>query len=202
MSKKKIIYLPIDEEMVEKRGLTLEEMLILESEVNERQFREIIDKLKKEEYVHIDILGRVKATDKGIDLLNKIIKDGEDARKDNSSYLKRAERLIPQMMEYYPKGQKEGTQYYWRADKRGLIQKMAKWLENYNDNYSDEEILEATKAYVEQFGENKRYMSLLTYFISKKDNNTGEERSMLAQILENGIDTVTNSNKEWWTIMR
>ena len=84
---------------------------------------------------------------------------------------------------------------------------MKKFFEQHGD-YTDEEILEATKRFVASFKGNYRYLPLIKYFIIKNKTVAGEdgrnyitEVSELASYLENKEDRYADSD-EWLVTAR
>lgn len=105
---------------------------------------------------------------------------------------KRLIPLIESLMEIFPYGKKEGTSLYWRGNKKDNRERLQKFFKLYGNKYSDEQILQAAKKYVESFNGQYAYMRTLKYFIWKderKINNEGkayiEEVSDLASYIEN-----------------
>lgn len=118
----------------------------------------------------------------------------EANKKPDERYINLAERMIA----LYPTGKKPGTNYMWRDSKNIIAKRLKNLLLKYKIKASDEEIVNATKRYVESFNGDYRYMQLLKYFISKKTAIDGsiEESSQLMSYLENE-DNVTN--QDWTT---
>lgn len=127
------------------------------------------------------------------------------ATQDCQSFLLDADKSVPnneritalatQMREFFPKGFKSGSAA-WRGNVRELSLRLKKFFKCYG-NYSDEEILDATKRYVESFNGDYTTMRILKYFIMKSVVNTNEDgcRSVedvsdLATFLDN--EDVTN----------
>ena len=108
--------------------------------------------------------------------------------------------LAERMRAIFPAGKKDGTNYYWRDSTAIIARKLAIFLKNYGDLYTDEEILEATRKYVESFNGNYKFMHLLKYFIGKKHPETKEDSSELLSYLENAGQADHNDN--WLTEMR
>lgn len=109
------------------------------------------------------------------------------------------EDLVKQLIELFPKGKKEGTNQYYRGARKDITTRLRKFMKLYG-NYTNEEIYNATKRYVDSFNGDYRYMRILKYFIYKsvrKVNEEGvgyvEDVSQLAEYLEN-TDDVDNSN--------
>lgn len=94
----------------------------------------------------------------------------------------RVENLVKQMRELFPTGMKVGSSA-WRGNVRELKLRMQKFFKLYGD-YSDEQILEATKKYVDSFNGNYTYMRILKYFIMKSEtkNYMNEEGIMVSQL--------------------
>ena len=104
--------------------------------------------------------------------------------------------LAKGMRAIFPDGKKEGTNYYWKDSVPLVAKRLAIFFKNYGDNYTNDQILNATQRYVDSFNGNYRFMHLLKYFIRKKDPNTGEDNSELLSYLENAAqDDVRND----WT---
>lgn len=124
------------------------------------------------------------------------------------------EELAMKMKELYPSGVKPGTNnILWKSNKREVVIKLQKFMKMYKYSYTDsegndkernytyEEILTATKIYVDSFINDNTTMRVLKYFILKKDPNTGEEVSELASILENMSEGLDSNNEDWTTTM-
>lgn len=103
------------------------------------------------------------------------------------------ENLAPKLRELWPKGDKDGK-YSWR-EPAGVIAKRLKfiWQENNLQNkYSEEDVLQAARAYLARFSDDTKYMQLLKYFIFKQVHSTHKDGKMvytytstLCNILEN-----------------
>lgn len=73
----------------------------------------------------------------------------------------------------FPAGKKSGYAYTWRDSPSCIADRLRKFTAKYGD-YSDEDIVAATKKYVDSFNGDYKYMQLLKYFIWK-NKTTGEE---------------------------
>lgn len=114
--------------------------------------------------------------------------------------------LANKLRELYPAGKKPGYAYTWRDSESCITDRLKKFFLKYGNHYTDEEIINATRDYVNSFNGNYQYMQLLKYFIWK-NKVTGEEvvrgrivgeverQSQLAAWLE---DTEKKSiNQDW-----
>lgn len=116
-------------------------------------------------------------------------------------------QLAEQLREIFPSGKKPGYAYTWRDSVSCIADRLKKFFMKYGE-YSDEQVIEATKAYVASFNGNYTYMQLLKYFIWK-NKVTGEEvvrgrivceverQSQLAAWIE---DTPDKKNNEDWDV--
>lgn len=103
------------------------------------------------------------------------------------------ENLATKLRELWPSGNKDGK-YPWR-DSVQVLKNRLKFIWNENnlkDKYSEEDVLQAARAYLARFSDNTKYMKILKYFIFKQDKIIHKDgrsvytyTSMLCNILEN-----------------
>lgn len=105
------------------------------------------------------------------------------------------EELAKSIQELFPKGFKGGTVYPWRDSAKIIAERLTLFFKKFGE-YSKEEVIDATKRYVESFNGNTQYMQVLKYFILKPDKEVGGNTSMLASYLENKEQA---NNQEWAT---
>lgn len=117
----------------------------------------------------------------------------------------RCMELATTLIEIFPKGIKTGNSA-WRGNKRDIALKLQKFFKLYGNQWTDEQIIDATRRYVSHFNGDYTYMRILKYFIMKSERKLDEEGnshiediSELATWLEN--DTEVN-NCDWLTEMR
>lgn len=170
----------LDEKTCLAKNLTLQEALIAAA-MNMPNFNETFHNM-----IHrgiIDSSGS-KLEDKWVKVLNTMLNFDEDHLR----------KLAQQMKECYPKGKKPGTVFYFRCNEKEIMMKLKKFFEN-NGEYSDEQIIKATKKFVASYHGDYKLMPLIKYFISKNKtvmDENGEnhivEVSELASTLENMED--------------
>lgn len=125
-----------------------------------------------------------------------------DSEKDNvKEFDVKLENLAKQLMAVFPEGKKTGTTMYWRGNVKEIKLKLKKFFKRYSDQYTDEQIIQATKVYVGSFNGNYSYMRVLKYFIWKDERKIDsegkgftEEVSDLATIIENAGQVDNNDN--------
>lgn len=103
----------------------------------------------------------------------------------------RLNNLAVEMQKCFPQGKPQGSVNYFRANKREIVFQLQKFFIQYGD-YSDEDILTATKSYINSFHGNYRYLPIITNFILKTTKTLDEmgnpvikQSSQLATQLEN-----------------
>lgn len=101
------------------------------------------------------------------------------------------EKLAIDMRQLFPKGIKTGSSA-WRGNLREITLRLQKFFKLYGSDWTEEQILAATKRYIDSFNGDTKFMRILKYFIlksEKKFNEDGkfvvEEVSELATWLEN-----------------
>ena len=135
----------------------------------------------------------VELTDDSKFFLEGVMADANTKMKSNTE--ERFVNLANKMRDLFPQGNKPGYHYAWRDSTTVIVDRLKKFIMKYGD-YSDEDILDATKRYVDSFNGNYTYMQLLKYFIWKNKVTGGElvegrlvgeteKQSQLASYLEN-----------------
>lgn len=112
-----------------------------------------------------------RLTSKGNEIIDSVILDSDKIQepKDRLHY------LASQLKEIFPKGKKEGTNYYWAEGVALIIRRLKLFFKKYGNDFTDEQIIQAAKKYVEGFNGNYQYMRLLKYFIFKEKVGAGGE---------------------------
>lgn len=168
----------IDEEICRKYNLSLSEFLaalIVKSGANVKElYQELVN---REVLVVVD--NKYLITNRWDEICDKILLCSDNSIPKDNELIPLAERL----MELFPKGKKEGTNNYWKGNKREIVLKLQKFYKLYG-KYTAEEIYNATKAYIDYHKNNLSIMRTLKYFILKNEVIKGET-SDLATWLEN-----------------
>lgn len=186
----------IDDKICNKYGLTLPELLVILA-LKHDTIENILSSLKDKEAVIEDMFEGHLITQRWDDVASNILLDSD---KDSQSP-DRIANLAAKLMEVFPKEKKAGTNHYFRGNLKDTSLKLKKFFKLYGNRYSDEQVINAAKAYVESFNGNYTYMRILKYFIwkdEKKMNEDGEryieETSDLATWIENAGST---NNQNW-----
>jgi len=182
----------IDERVLEKYDLTLEEFLFWYLCMRGYNIDNIKEKLIEKNLASKDLFKdfNVKLSDNQKDLVASILIDSSLSKDENLDF----EDIAKAMREVYPSGVKSGTSYYWRDSTAIIIHKLKTLKSKYAFNFTKEQAVNATKRYVESFNGDYTYMQLLKYFILKKDPSTGELRSdFMSYITNEGQEDLDNN---------
>ena len=168
----------------------MNEMLALMLFKNGCNLSVLVDKMLKRELLIQDMFGNYLITGHWDDEMQKVLleSDKEIPKDVDLNY------LVGQLREIFPKGIKTGSAA-WRGNVREITLRLQKFFKIYDSKYSDVEIINATKKYVESFNGNYTYMRILKYFMLKDEvkvdeegNRYVEQVSELANFLENEME--------------
>lgn len=185
----------VNEEILQKYNLSVDEFLVLYLCAKEVDIKETIRQL-----ILRDIVDRDLTTDSAAVVSNNtkeiisavLIESDKAVIHKDSEY----DALAEKMRNLYPEGKKPGTTYYWRDSVPIIARKLKTLVVKFGVKLTEEEVLDATKRYVEAHHNDMDYMQLLKYFILKADRATGELRSELLSYLNNKD---TNTEEDWTT---
>lgn len=119
---------------------------------------------------------KLVVTELGESIINDYTENAEDSIGD----------LAEALRELYPSGKKGGT-YYWRGSRNEIKKKLHVFYKKHGTDYTSEQILDATKRYINSFDDNDfdKAMMLLKYFIEKNGTST----------LHTHLETITETKK-------
>ena len=188
----------LDDAVAEKMGLSLPEVLALMLVKTGADIKLIFSELvSKEAIVPIGTPpSRYLPTHRWSDLCDNILLTSDKVVPKEDELEPIAEKL----MQIFPKGRKPGTPYYWKCNKREVTLKLKSFFKLYGSKYTEEQIVNAAREYVDSFHGDYTLMRLLKYFIWKKLDN-GEEVSELATCINNAGQEDEGDNS-WVTELR
>ena len=141
-----------------------------------------------------------RLTNKGTEMLDSVIMDSDKEQEPQDRLIQLATRL----KEIFPKGKKDGTNYYWADGVALIVRRLKLFFKKYSNKFTDEQIIQATEKYVQGFNGNYQYMRLLKYFIFKEKigaNGEVEGDSELINYIENAGQE-ENLRDDWATTLR
>jgi hypothetical protein len=194
--------LTIDQTILDKYNMTLEEFLVLYLGAKDVDIESISQSLIAKGFADKDLFsnGKIVVSDKIKDLISTISIDSDKNVIDkDSEYME----LAAELRELYPAGRKDGTTYMWRGTTAEVAKKLKTLVVKYGYTLDKKEVIKATKDYISSFNGNYRYMQLLKYFILKSvkdaDGNT-EVKSELMSLIENS-GQIDNQRDDWMSTM-
>lgn len=183
--------LAIDEDVCKKMGMTLPEVLAVVLIKTGADIGELFKELQQKQVLVTQntLMGEtIMVTQRWDDVVSDILLSSDVSVPSEN----RIEKLTSALMQIFPQGRKDGTNTYWRGNIKDTKLRLKKFFKLYGTKYSDEQIINATRKYVESFNGNYAYMRVLKYFIWKdvrKQDSEGrfyiEEVSDLATLIEN-----------------
>ena len=190
--------LTIDQTILDKNNLTIEEFLVLFLSAKEVDIGVISQSLVAKGLADKDLFssGKLVISDKVKDLISTISIESDKNVIDKDSEFT---ELATELREIYPAGRKDGTTYMWRGTTAEVAKKLKTLVVKYGYTINREDVLKATKEYVNSFNGNYRYMQLLKYFILKSvrdaDGNI-DIKSELMSLIENS-DQIDAQRDDW-----
>jgi hypothetical protein len=193
--------LEINKTTIEKLGYTTSEFFYLLSVVlgnTDKHKESLLNKgdvmlLSGEEGPYLEV------TPLGLDRVESILTHIDSSSNQSSESTTDYFEIAEAMQNEYPKGRKDGTNYNWRGATAVNAARLKTLVQRYGVSLNKEDIVQATRNYVQSFNGDYRYMQILKYFIFKNETRNGsvEFESQLMSYIENlgQEDTMKND----WT---
>lgn len=166
--------LAIDEKILAENNLTLNEYLFLLFNARGGDVHECIASLIAKGWAGADLFDDTKIvlSDNTKENVFNVLVDSDKLVEDKQDDF---EAIANKLREIFPKGNKAGTNYNWRGSIAEIARKLKNLVVKYGCKFTEEEAIEATKAYVASFNGDYKYMKLLKYFLLKTPrNNNGD----------------------------
>lgn len=179
----------LNKQIIDQYNMTIDEvllMIVLENNVNLDEAQKV---LISKGYITVDrnelfLPIGWRLTNVGKDILNGIIVDSDKHQEPQDKLTELATKLKT----IFPKGKKDGTSYYWSDGIPLIIRRLKLFFKKYGNDFTNDQIIQATEKYVEGFNGSYQYMRLLKYFIFKEKvgaNGEIEGDSELISYIEN-----------------
>lgn len=197
----------LNDEVINRSILSIGEVLLMIAIQNKVDFNKAEKDLKEKGFISTSYdsvthqPSGLFITRDGAGTINNIILDS-DKTVGTNDFNQRIEALVPKLQAIYPEGKNFNNQY-WRCNKTDLKRKLQTFFKKYGNDYTDEQIINATQAYVSGFNGDYKFMRLLQYFIWKEEvkDNTKVPISELANYIENEGQTDNFSN-DWVSTLK
>lgn len=189
----------IDSKVCEKEGISVQDACFLYA-ISGRSLNSVVESMKDRGVIKVNLVGEYLLSSEWSKTVTTILHKSDKTMPS----VDEVEKLATALRELFPEGKKPGTSKSWRGNKRDISLKLQKFFKLYGNEYTNEQIISATKSYVESYNGNYSYMRVLEYFIHKNVNkvdsdgrNYIEEVSELANFLED--DSVSITTHSDWT---
>lgn len=178
----------LSKEGCQKNNISLAEALLMLAIHNNADLDMAQKELIKKGYITADrddLFQQVgwRLTNKGTEVIDSVIVDSDKKQEPNDRLIQLATRL----KEIFPKGKKDGTNYYWADGVALIVRRLELFFKKYDaslndifneeahimtvkdyNKFIDDRIVQAATKYVQGFNGNYQYMRLLKYFIFKE----------------------------------
>lgn len=179
----------LNKKATQQNGITIDEallMLVIHNKVNLESAEKALIQKGLITAERDDLFQQVgwRLTNKGTEVLDSVIMDSDKEQEPQDRLIQLATRL----KEIFPKGKKDGTNYYWTEGVALIVRRLKLFFRKYGNKFTDEQIIQAAEKYVQGFNGSYRYMRLLKYFIFKEEvgaNGEVEGGSELINYIEN-----------------
>ena len=157
----------IDDKVCKENNMSMQEVLaVLLVRISKNIPKLFEEMIKKEVFVQDGI--KYITTQRWSEVADTIILDSDK----ESMSEDRLEKLSMKLQEVFPQGKKEGTSQYWRGNKREITLRLKKFFKLHGNTYTDDELVQAAKTYVEGYNGMYKFMRVLKYFIWKDERRT------------------------------
>lgn len=195
----------LNKKAAQQNGMTIDEallMLVIHNKANLERAEEALIQKGLITAERNDLFQQVgwRLTNKGTEVLDSVIMDSDKEQEPQDRLIQLATRL----KDIFPKGKKDGTNYYWADGVALIVRRLKLFFKKYGNKFTDEQIIQATEKYVQGFNGNYQYMRLLKYFIFKEKvgaNGEVEGDSELINYIENAGQE-ENLRNDWATTLR
>ena len=195
----------LNKKAAQQNGITIDEallMLVIHNKVDLESTEKLLIQKGFITAERNDLFQQVgwRLTNKGSEILESVIIDSDKQQEPQD----KLNLLATRLKEIFPKGKKDGTNYYWADGVALIVRRLKLFFKKYGNDFTDEQIIQATEKYVQGFNGNYQYMRLLKYFIFKEKVGVGGEvegDSELINYIENAGQEEDLKN-DWATTLR
>lgn len=185
----------IDEDVCKSLGLSMPEVLALALVKTGTDIPLLFANLEDKKAIVKDMFNKYLVTMGYDERLSSVLLDSDKDRQPQD----RIELLASQMMELFPALKKAGSSQYFRGNRKDVTLRLKKFFKLYGNKFSNEQILAATKKYVESFNGNYTYMRVLKYFIWKDEKRVDSDGMGYVNEISDLATYIENNGKEFNT---
>lgn len=168
----------IDEDKLNENNIDFDEFILLSYLVFvSNNKRNKMESLKDKGFIKVNKKNGT-VTDAGVDLIKGILLGKDITIKPNTD---RCLELADKINKEFPSCKMPGGPYYFRCSKKDVAKKLESFFDKYGD-YSDEDILAATRKYVAMRSDDLTKMKMSKYFIWKETKKLNEEGEFVTEV--------------------
>ena len=170
----------IDEEVIKKSPLSIGDVLALLMLSNGVEYVATLKDLEDRGYV-VYYQGNYYLTPTSKDILRDLLLMAE-----KTDEKEKAENVAKRLVEAFPEGRRDNSPQHWRCSVREASLRLREFSRMFGQ-YPADDIVDAAKRYVASFGNDRRLMRTVKYFIWKAEEVDGipQYTSDLAEWIEN-----------------
>ncbi len=173
--------LVIDPNVLKKYNLSVEEFMLLYLGSKLVSIKDVQQSLiDKKLAAKNEITGGIVTDSNTKNLIDTIIIESDKSVVDKD---KEYQELAKELQELYPSGRKSGTTYLWRGTSAEVAKKLKTLVVKYNYTFTREQVIKATKEYIESFNGNYTKMRLLKYFILKTEKDVDGNVNVISELM-------------------
>lgn len=194
--------LTVDEYILDKYNLSLNEFLVLYLSANSVNIKSCMESLIKKGLAYKDMFyaDSIVVSNNIKDTVSSIIIESDKNIIDKDQQFT---DLANKLRELYPAGRKEGTTYMWRGTTAEIAKKLKTLVVKYGYSFTEEQVIKATKEYINSFNGNYKRMRLLKYFILKSEKDADDNINVISELMsfienEGQLDSERN---DWMSTM-
>lgn len=174
--------LTIDQSILDNHELTIGEFMVLYLSANSVDIKACVDSVIAKGLADKNLFSEdsIIVSDKVKELISTIVidSDGNVIDKDEEFL-----SLANELRELYPAGRKEGTNYMWRSTTAEVAKKLKTLVVKYKYSFTREQVINATKDYINSFNGNYKKMRLLKYFILKPERDADDNINVISDLM-------------------
>ena len=194
--------LTVDEYILDKYNLSLNEFLVLYLSANSVNIKSCMESLVEKGLAYKDMFyeNSIVVSNNIKDTVSSIIIESDKNIIDKDQQFT---DLANKLRELYPSGRKQGTTYMWRSTTAEIAKKLKTLVVKYGYSFTEEQVIKATKEYINSFNGNYKRMRLLKYFILKSEKDADDNINVISELMsfienEGQLDSERN---DWMSTM-
>lgn len=195
----------LNKEACSNNNITLGEALLMLAIANKVDLKEAEQALISKGYITAErneLFQPIRwvLTRKGNTLIESVVLESDKVQESED----KLDNLAKRLKDIFPKGKKDGTNYYWAEGTALIVRRLKLFFKKYGNEFTEEQIITAAEKYVQSFNGNYQYMKLLKYFIFKEKVGAAGEvegESELINYIENAGQE-ENLKNDWTSILR